>query len=468
MLLLSLIKLFFCIITIVITGCGILLLFTPYKNNFSFPEKLAYSYGLGIGGITMMMLFMSLLKIPLNFKYLFPTIIVLNIVIFSIKKINFKKLLGFLKGEKSLKDTEEKNKFIFFGEIILIIFLLFLSLSSIFSAIFIPMQGWDAVAHWGLKSKIFYVNQAITFLDFDLHNEYPNLIPLAEIWVYIILGEINDRFVMILFPLFFISLIILFYFFQRRSGFSRIHSLVFTVFLVTGSNLLIFHSYIAYADLALTFFYSFGTLLFFFWTRNSEKIEYLTLSSVLVGMAIWTKSEALPMVLINFILLVTYLIQNKGKRNLKNFFIFLFIVSIFFIPWLTFCKLNRIDIGERYEFKLPDLEMVVNVFYYIKEFLLKDVIWVACILLSIFSMGKVLSLEKLEYLFYTVFLNLVFIIAIHLVSPSANLLISHIMDRLILHITPLAAFLVSSQVNGIIKSFDYNNLEEIVLKKGKN
>ena len=95
MLLLVLVKLFFSIITIIIAGSGLLMLFTPLNNNFRFLEKLAYSYGLGIGVITMIMLILSLLNIPLNSNFLFPIIFILIIFIISVKKINSKKVIQF-------------------------------------------------------------------------------------------------------------------------------------------------------------------------------------------------------------------------------------------------------------------------------------------------------------------------------------------------------------------------------------
>ena len=154
-----------------------------------------------------------------------------------------------------------------------------------------------------------------------------------------------------------------------------------------------------------------------------------------------------------------------SKRNIKNLFIYIYIVLIFFTPWYLFCKINQISITERYESQLPDLKIIANVFYYIKEFLLKDIIWFSLIFSTIFSFKKTLSMKNLGYLFYAVFLNLIFIITTHLISPSAtaNFQISHIMNRLILHITPVAAFLISSQLNEIIKTFGYSNIEKVTL-----
>jgi hypothetical protein len=72
-----------------------------------------------------------------------------------------------------------------------------------------PMESYDSIAIYALKSKIFYLEKIIppdffrNFASFVPHIEYPLLIPLAEAGLYTFLGSLNDLLVKMIFPLYY-------------------------------------------------------------------------------------------------------------------------------------------------------------------------------------------------------------------------------------------------------------------------
>ncbi|MGH9427449.1 MAG: hypothetical protein ACRD2L_14245, partial [Terriglobia bacterium] len=78
-----------------------------------------------------------------------------------------------------------------------------------------PLLAFDARAIWAFKAKVLYFEQGIhneAFLDGDrLHakTRYPQLIPLAETFVASVSGGFHESAIKLLFPCFYVALILL-------------------------------------------------------------------------------------------------------------------------------------------------------------------------------------------------------------------------------------------------------------------
>jgi len=264
-----LIKTALSLITATVTGYLFLQLILPAEKRFFKLEYLFYSFVAGLSVVTLSMLFLSFFNIPFSLGNSLIAVLILNIFFIAILIFSKKSIL-FCPKETTNSEGGEKKEIIPFLEYLLLAVICAFVILSFLAALFYPMQGWDAMAHWGIKSKIFFVNGEVTYLNFDLHNEYPNYIPLAETWIYNFMGEVNDRLVMVIFPLFFLALLSAFYALQRRFGFSRLHSLAFTLLLILTDNAILRHSYIAYSDMALAFAYSVGFLMLLFWMKDKK------------------------------------------------------------------------------------------------------------------------------------------------------------------------------------------------------
>jgi len=138
----------------------------------------------------------------------------------------------------------------------LLIFLISVSfLVVVFFAILFPIRFWDAISCWSLKAKAFFIDGSIMPF-YNEHNyyfshlSYPLYLPLVQTWLYIWFGSIEENLVKIIFPLFYASLIFIFYhLFKKRTG--KLPA-VFFVFIVSALPVIMDHGYIEYTNLVFS------------------------------------------------------------------------------------------------------------------------------------------------------------------------------------------------------------------------
>ena len=183
-------------------------------------EKLALSFGLGTSVISLVMVLMFHAGIEVDRTNLFLFFAPVLIGFFCAEsKLRFRRNM-------SQADIHSSTPFLPKDLNPLEIFIIVVIVASVglvsFQALFKPMFTYDAMSIWALKAKIFFKEQTIFTDDFynsdrlHYHPKYPLLIPLVENWIYHYLGCVNDKLVKIIFPLFYISLISMFYTTQRR------------------------------------------------------------------------------------------------------------------------------------------------------------------------------------------------------------------------------------------------------------
>jgi len=78
-----------------------------------------------------------------------------------------------------------------------------------------------------------------------------------------------------------------------------------------------------------------------------------------VGLSIWIKLEAVTLVFCALFLLGIFILREKGQW--KYFFLSVFFILIFYIPWYAYCEVNGITVSARYNITFPDLETVKTV-----------------------------------------------------------------------------------------------------------
>lgn len=137
------------------------------------------------------------------------------------------------------------------------------------------------------------------------------------------------------------------------------------------SNLVVgWESITAYIDLARTFFEALALWGFLKWTENKQR-KWLTISGIMLGLAISAKVIALESIFI-FIPLFGYLyLVNKEKIQylINNVSTFLFFSLLIPLPWFTFAFISTgnplypffsrsIDIGTG--FSLPNISNIIN------------------------------------------------------------------------------------------------------------
>lgn len=424
------------------------------RDKYNFMERLALSFGLGAIALTLFILLLSLLNIPLQFNtvIIMLSIIVLILTLWNIKNRNI--MFGFCGRCKFQVDRKY---------ILITVFLLVIVLFQIFyvfsEAITYPIHTCDSLSNWSLKGKNFFLEKSVEFSSIKRYNSYPLLIPLMETWVYMNLGKVDDILVKIIFPLFYLSLIIFFYYALKRFGFSRLYSLFFTAFLITNGGFLAYHASIAYADLPFTLFYTVATLFLYFWILDPQKNKYLLISGIFSGGCLWIKAEGMFMIGINIFVLFIYCFFNwqKVKKSYKTIvFYFISIVTII-LPWIVFCKIHDFDLLCRVQTEGIDMKSllsIIRVFVYIHlrpldRFPAWGIFWLMFIITSLLNIKKNISIPRI-YLSAIIVLVASVTVGLYLVTPTLVIYITCTLNRLLLHVFPICVFLMAFQVREIL------------------
>lgn len=294
------------------------------KHLFFIIEKIALSYAFGLAAVSIEMAILS----SVGIKFSIFSILVWWLPVFLtafILAVSIDRLSG---AENTIRDKSNLSfleKFCIFG-------ISFEVFYAFFRALIKPLESYDSIAIYALKSKIFYLANIIPhnfFTDlksFVPHIEYPLLIPLSETYFYTFLGSLNDQLVKVIFPLYYISILAVFYSILRRF-LGRKYSLLFTFLLATVPQ---FKDYatIGYTDLPLAFYYSVSALYLFLWMKEKETL-YLILSFLTSIFSVWTKTEGLMLTGINLMVVVIYILLEGRVQFRQAFYYLLFsLVSI--------------------------------------------------------------------------------------------------------------------------------------------
>jgi hypothetical protein len=324
-----------------------------------------------------------------------------------------------------------------------------------FRAVLYPMWAWDAIATWGCKAKVFYQSRGLDLTCVDAHNYYPNLVPLLLSYLYFCLGQVNDHLGQGLFPLWGALLLALLYSLLRRSGLTRTQALGVTTFFALNGTVFIVHLYIAYADLPLAYFSLAATGLLYLWLTGAAPQGSLPLAaSSFAGLA-WCKYEGPPLagtILLAAALTIIWLRPPDLKGRLLKLGIPLLGLAAGYLPWRLYAALLHLEMGADHVQSLYPQQFLEGASYLLTALIdpfYFGLLWPSLALALIFS-GR--GLWRSPRLFLVLFLggNLLAILVAYGVAPtSAAEFPSYVratLDRLLLHLTPVAALLVGEGV----------------------
>jgi len=317
-------------IVVMASGWSILTIVLYRRPILFLPEKLALSYCVGLGFMTIEMALLSFFKIPFTIAAMVFAWLPFFIAAMAIGYIS--KGMGLLhrKAEDDGNRFSLPERFFIFGIIFEVGY-------ALFRALIKPLEAYDAIAIYALKAKAFYLASSIPhdFLkvlgDPISHPEYPLLLPLAESSVYVFLGYLNDLSVKIIFPLYYIAGLVVLYFVVRRFA-VRSAALLFTFLLATIPHFNE-HATIGYADLLLAVYYSASFFYLLIWIRE-RKAAFLILSFLLSALCIWTKTEGILLTSVNMTIAFIYILRFK-KDDLRRGIIYIAanaaLISVFLV-----------------------------------------------------------------------------------------------------------------------------------------
>ena len=335
-----------------------------------FAERLALSYGIGMGVISLQYLLYYFLSIkPVIFSILLPWVIVLLIVIASERKrakqshqrhceageasrsnlgldCFVASLLAMTKTKlrppRSARRPHNDGalspmEMALCGGLGVEIFL------SFFRSLIRPLSSYDSIAIYAVRAKAVFLAGGIPQDFFERitqsfpNSSYPLMLPISEAWIYAFLGSVGDLAVKIIFPLFFLAMLTVF-FYAVREFFGRKEALIFTFILGTIPQLAKF-STVGYADLILTFYFTSSFIYLFKWMRKAET-RHLALSGLLMGLALWTKTEGWAFFLSAVLILALFCAKafRKDRRIFVKAAVFILIALMTGLPWVFTVK----------------------------------------------------------------------------------------------------------------------------------
>lgn len=412
-------------------------------ENFSvlrkqpFLEKIAYSYGLGIGLISLEMLIYSLLGIrwsliALLVPWIFP-------IALFMKAKKYKQLFF---TRKIFPPSSWFDRLFIFLIVTTVVYVLL-------EATIRPVAGWDPFATWLMTGKAFYIDRTIdssiyTYMNYDI----PPFIGLFVAFGYIVLGQVNDTTVLLFFSSFYIAILLLFYFTSRKYISSR-YALLFTFLLATIQNL-IRHAGkfdVGYADLPLAFYFFASSILLLLFLQ-SRSIKTLILLSFFLGTGALIKNDGVPFFLFVEMIGIFFAIRwGKYKYILAAFPGFLLfgawqMYKVIFSVQESYLFHGTIDVARVPAILLEMGKEFLNVRRWNISWL---IFFVSLIKTSDFS-AKILILILLFQLFSYLF--------VYMVTPIGISQIKNSFDRLLIHLVPIAMLIVVTNFSKFRLKYD--------------
>jgi hypothetical protein len=310
------------------------------------------------------------------------------------------------------------------------------------------MESYDAVAIYALKAKIFYTAGCIpqdffaAFRSIVPHIEYPLLLPLSEAWFYTFFGTLDDLLVKAAFPLYYLSILAIFYFAIRRF-LSRRSAMLFTFLLASVPQ---FGEYATngYADLPLAVNYSAGFFYLYLWVTERRE-PYMWLSLLFSVLSLWTKTEALMLSCVSLAAVVLYFLSEK-KPLPKGGMIYISVLALAAASLVTLTGLSGLGVhgdfkGSFRADRLLDLKRIPMILYeYQRQFFGPkkwNMAWIVLILALVLRFRMVFS-GRLK--FVTMALALVFCgyAAIYMMLPGdISWHLSTTASRFFIHFLPI-------------------------------
>lgn len=423
---------------------GYFCLFLIRKKNGFLCEDIALSFGLGCGFYTIYMFILSMLGISFSrFILLLP-----NLIIFILLLFYYRKSIHFVRYNLN----HDFFKDLFFLDYIFIGIIIFCISFVILQSYSLPYVAWDCWANWGLKGNILYLEKGINFGNFTidysnrgvlLFEGYPFLVPLVFTYLYVFLGGIYENLGILFLSLFYVSSVIIFYYFLIRFS-SRSLALVFTAWLATLPKFMQW-SYSGYADIPLSYYILVSATLVYMYIAKLDNSRLLMLASIFIGFSVWTKNEGLAFWL-GLILSLTIL-RLANRRLLYPLCIVPFLINLPFFFVKVFLKLNLryklpLDLNQTYIDKL-----MVTIKLTVKELMKVDVsniYWLAFFIIFIFYVLRIKKYFRKPELFFSlvIIFQIFFYMISYVLDPMATAALVHIFynsfSRIILHIIPLA------------------------------
>lgn len=418
----------FTIFIILLSGFLFIKTFNFFDNS-PLIEKLSFSWGLGAGLISAQLFLYSLIGIQWNKSSItLPWLILGVIFLINTHKLTIPKV-----------PTINLNNFYKIFLIMLLSLIIFVGIESVIR----PAQAWDAFSNWVFRPKVFFINNNLD-LDYVQYtrDDYPLILPLIGTYGYITMGEVDDKYILLLFYMFYLAIGGIFFSFCIKN-FNIQTGILFTFLLLSIQNILRHGGrYEAgQADLALGYFILTTSVVTYYFIKFKDN-KYLILALIFAGLTAQIKNDGMPFFLIINLVIFFFITRWKKIKLYK----YMLISPIIIGPWLIYKALNNYPVN----FLLTDglniqLDRSLIVFLSMsKEFFNLqnwNLLWII-LLFTIIIYIKNLKLTKILILILTLqWLSYFLIFLMTPREPQGH--IENVINRLYLHIAPLAMLIIA-------------------------
>jgi len=411
-------------------------------------EVFGLSFLLGLGAVSFQMFVMGIAGLPLQKYYILCPWIFLTVFnmfvtrAFAVERFRFalRGLSGFEKVIVSLISFQVAYTF--------------------FRALIRPLEAYDSVAIYGLKSKIIYLAGTVPadFFDFVMkhfqgaHPDYPLLLSMSETWVYVFMNSFNDFLVKWIFPLAYLGFLIVFYAVLKRIIQSRKEALVFTFMIASVAQ---FSNYatIGYADMLLGVYFCLAFSFLYLWFMKNKHISYLWLSLLFSLLTVWTKNEGMLLALIIVFITGVFVFKGRTRISAKEtgaalFYMILICSAVF--AWIMFVR-SRGLVNENFNLSmvspgqmLSGIRRIPAILYEYQKHLFGfkkwNITWLIMAVLFVIGFKKVYK----GNIAYATTVILLFFITYGIVCiysvVDINFLLKKTASRFLIHILPVSVF----------------------------
>lgn len=331
-----------------LTGLGLVCYFDR-NNSLSFELRCALSYGLGAGLLAQMMLVLNMMGIPLSSTVIVsPFFIVIGL---------FLLFLRFWKKGREIFPQCSNNGHpqegtphplimkicttVLCAYIFLIVFYVFwISLN-------VPLSIFDAFATVVFKSKVLYFQDYINFIKGGPHVPYPLHIELNQVWILNHLQSWNDQAIRIIFPLVFLSYLVIHYTFLKEQ--TGKFTAVLGTALFVSSLFVVIHATLSIRDFTLLYYNCTALALLLLWDKKGADV-FLIMAGLFSGFTAFVKMEGSYYLLFHILFIAVILLCRRGllvKDKIFKFMQFFLISMSICLPFHIFKLFHNIPNFER-------------------------------------------------------------------------------------------------------------------------
>ncbi|MFQ5735329.1 MAG: ArnT family glycosyltransferase [Thermodesulfobacteriota bacterium] len=203
-----------------------------------------------------------------------------------------------------------------------------------------PMSAWDTWAHWASGAKFFFYSRGLALDPASGHFfasgyrfiGHPLQAPMLEVWTSLWLGGFHEVYSKAFSPVYFVSLLGVFYPAVRRNGGPFVA--VLAVFFLAGLPLLTYHGAEGYSDIVLAYYALAAVVCLWRFMKEGGR-GALALCGFFASVCVFTKNEGLFFLGAVFFVLVLFLAVERRQR-LREAALLLLPFAVVAAPWLLF------------------------------------------------------------------------------------------------------------------------------------